>query len=223
MRPGSVVCLSLLAVAACTEPDAVALLNVDWLEWPAEVHTAKSFTVRVVVERHPCGYGRAVVTPVALDQSAVTFEPYSLVRRECLERPPDLLLGLRGYDTVALVPGLTAGFSRIYEIRAAARMAVPAGTVLEAAKLPVRTFGSVTVRIGLADTSLTNAAGFARIARDSATCPTLVPGGLYSGYVIENAPADTARFLFGFIHGYLYRPATPLCGKQRVFHLVSVN
>src|SRR6266566_2765930 len=49
----------------------------------------------------------------------------------------------------------------------------------------------------------------------------LSPYGVYPGYVIENPPADTAEYWFGFVRGYIYEPAAPVCGEAKVFHLVT--
>src|SRR3970040_1416168 len=82
MRRAMSVLLCLAAPLACSEPDTrIEPAQVNWMEWPAEVLAATSFTVRVA------GYGgdcrpeaKLVITPT-VDQSAVTFEPYFLVPR----------------------------------------------------------------------------------------------------------------------------------------------
>jgi hypothetical protein len=48
------------------------------------------------------------------------------------------------------------------------------------------------------------------------------PYGLYPGYVLENS-SDTAQYWTAFVRGYIYEPAAPVCGKTKVFHLLSQN
>ncbi len=220
---------SLPAVLACSEPDtAVQPAQVNWMEWPAEVLAATPFTVRLV------GYGpddcrpdvKLVSTPT-VDQSAVTFEPYFLTQGEPFpcryldaqaSAPADRLV-IPFFDTRAAVPGLEAPFPRIYELRA--------GTDASArdalAGFPIRTFGDITVRSAAVTTDRINAGGLANATRNTLGCVTLWPYGVYPGYVIENPPADTATYWSGFVRGYLYEPAAPVCGRSQVFHVVSRN
>jgi len=228
MRRAMSVLLCLAAPLACSEPDTrIEPAQVNWMEWPAEVLAATSFTVRVA------GYGgdcrpeaKLVITPT-VDQSAVTFEPYFLVPRApdpcyylATESPASTLrLIAPFFDTRAAVPGLEAQVPRTYEIRAGA----DASARDALAAFPIRTFGEVTVRSAGVATELVNAGGLAYAARDSLGCVTLVPYGLYPGYVIENPPADTVQYWFGFVRGYIYEPAAPVCGESKVFHLVTRN
>ncbi len=229
MRPAMSVLLCLAPLLACSEPDTrIEPAQVNWMEWPAEVLAATSFTVRVV------GYGgdcrpeaKLMITPT-VDQSAVTFEPYFLVPRApdpcyylATESPASTLrLIAPFFDTRAAVPGLEAQVPRTYEIRAGTDVYVRG--VLDA-RLPVRTFGEVAVNTRFGAAARVNAGGLASAARDSRGCVTLHPYGVYPGYVIENPPADTAQYWFGFVRGYVYEPAAPVCGASRVFHLVTRN
>ncbi len=228
MRLASFVLLLAAPVAACSsEPDTrIEAAQVTWMEWPAEVSAATPFTVRLV------GYGVACVevvkfvTKPSVDQSAVTFEPYFLLtgqpqfcRLDVPHQAIDLLVA-PFYDTPAAVPGLVAQFSRTYEIRAGtdayARNAL-------ASPFPIRTFGEVTVRSAQVESGRVNGGGLAYATRDSLGCVTLSPYGIYPGYVVENPPADTAQYWSGFVRGYMYEPATPVCGASKVFHLVTRN
>ena len=226
MRSALLVLLLAVPVAACSEPDTrVEPARVYWMEWPAEVLAATPFTARLA------GYGVACVevvkfvTQPLVDQSAVTFEPYFLLTgpaypcRELLAVPGSLRLIAPFFDTRAAVPGLEAQAPRTYEIRAGTD--VSAREALGA--FPIRTFGEITVRSAGAATDRANAGGFAYTARDSLGCVTLQPYAVYPGYVVENPPADTTQYWSGFVRGYLYTPAAPVCGASRVFHLVTQN
>ncbi|MGH7568838.1 MAG: hypothetical protein ACREL9_07700 [Gemmatimonadales bacterium] len=220
--------LALAVLPACSEPDIEAVpAQVHWMEWPAEVLAGAPFTVRVVGSALGCGRRFRLKVPVARDQSAVTFEPYYLVDGRtdiCIleerARPAPDIIDLGYFDTRAPVPGLAAEYPRTYELRAAA--SIYATLDLEAEPLPVRTFGQVTVRVTGADGSRTNAGGFVYTVRDPAGCLRIVPNFLYPGYLLENPP-DTSSSWYGFVRGYLYEPAAPVCGEARVFHLVSRN
>ncbi len=41
-------------------------------------------------------------------------------------------------------------------------------------------------------------------------------------YVLDDQ-ADTARFSYAFVRGYIQQSATPICGETRVFELVTLN
>ena len=213
MRPTWFAASLLAAVLACTEPDTEAVpALVSWMEWPAEVRAATPFTVRLVVGSQ----GRIVVgalrIPLSIDNSAVTFEPYFLSRKvsrgviDYREEPV-----ARQWDTTSQVPGLAATFERTYEIRATAT-----------AYAAVRTFGTVTVWVDGASAFFTNAAGFGSGFVDSLACLRIRPAGLSTRYVVVNPPLGPQNWS-AFVRGYLYRPATPVCGEQRVFYLESRN
>jgi len=214
-------------VAACSsEPDTrIEAAQVSWMEWPAEVSAATPFTVRLVGYGVSCVEVVKFVTKPSVDQSAVTFEPYFLVtgqpqfcRLDVPHRAIDLLVA-PFFDTRAAVPGLEAQVPRTYEIRAGTDVSAREA----AAAFPIRTFGDVTVRSAQVESGRINAGGLAYATRDSLGCVTLSPYGIYPGYVVENPPADTAQYWFGFVRGYIDDPAAPVCGKSKVFHLVSRN
>jgi len=229
MRPASFVLLLVVPVAACSEPDTrIEPAQVNWMEWPAEVLAATPFTVRVVVYGAYCVEVVQFVVAPTVDQSAVTFEPYfvtgqprpclALARQDGVGAP--VIVNGPSFDTSAAVPGLDADYPRTYEIRAGA--SVFARTALASA-LPIRMFGEVTVRRDTVTVGRVNAGGLAYAMRDSLGCVTLSPYSVRPAYVIENPPADTARFWSAFVRGYIYEPAAPVCGKSKVFHLVTRN
>ena len=231
MRSASFVLLLVLPVAACSEPETrIEPAQVSWMEWPAEVLAATPFTVRLVGYSVACVEVVKFVTNPSVDESAVTFEPYFLltgqpgycrldVASSSLLDPASISIIAPFFDTRAAVPGLEAQVPRTYEIRA--------GTDVSArdalAAFPIRTFGEVTVRSAGVATERLNAGGVGYAVRDSLDCVTLYPYGIYPGYVIENPPADTAQYWFGFVRGYIYEPAVPVCGASKVFHLVTLN
>lgn len=228
MRSASFV-LFLLPVAACSEPDTrIEPAQVAWMEWPAEVSAATPFTVRLVGPRVYCVQVVEFVTAPRVDQSAVTFEPYFLLNgqpnycypvRQAATRSASLLPISITFDTLTAVPGLGAQVTRTYEIRAGTNVSVPG----IAAAFPIRTFGDVTVSTAQVENGRTNAGGVVYAARDSLGCVTVRPYGIYPIYVVENPPADTAQIWFGFVRGYIYEPAAPVCGQARVFHLITRN
>src|SRR5437867_1898202 len=128
MRPASFVLLLAAPVVACSEPDTrIEPAQVSWMEWPAEVMAATTFTVRLVGYGASCVEVVKFVTTPTVDQSAVTFEPYYLtgrprvcpldVARQDPAGTPSLIYAPY-FDTRAAVPGLDAEVPRTYEIRA---------------------------------------------------------------------------------------------------------
>ena len=233
MRPASFVLLLVMPVAACSsEPDTrLEAAQVNWMEWPAEVLAATPFTVRLAGFGVSCVEVVKFVTTPTVDQSAVTFEPYFLVTGrpqlcplagtgQSAVRPQGLSIVAPFYDTRAAVPGLDAQVPRTYEMRAGTTVYVPGGLD---SRLPIRTFGDVTVRSAGVVTERLNAGGQVYTSRDSLGCVTLFPWAINPGYVIENPPADTAQYWNGFVRGYIYEPSAPVCGQAKVFHLVTRN
>lgn len=211
-------------LAGCAGPESeIVPVQLRWMEWPAEVRASQAFPVRLV------GFGvgcREVVhfdPGATVDNSAVTFEPFFLVRGQAIACPLEVSQAGTAYpiaaffDTVASVEGLATQTSRSYEVRGTADVSVQGATP---AAIPVRTFGEIVVRTGSIDASRTNAGGIAYAERDTAACVTIFVG-VGTRYVVENPPADTATFWSAFVRGYIYEPATPVCGADSVFHLIS--
>jgi len=222
MRAISFALLLVVPLVACSEPDTrIEPAQVSWMEWPGEVMAATPFTARLVGYSVACVEVVKFVTKPTVDQSAVTFEPYFLLGGQPLgcRELQSLRLVAPFYDTRAAVPGLEAQVPRTYEIRAGSD--VSARDALTA--FPIRTFGDITVRSAQVESARINAGGMAYTSRDSLGCVTLSPYGLYPGYIVENPPADTAQYWFGFARGYIYEPAAAVCGKSKVFHLVTRN
>lgn len=220
--------LLLSGLTACggTGPNTQTVpLDVNWMEWPAQVVAAQPFGVRLLVPEPSCALVVALGAPATIDNSAVTFEPFALVRNEPVvcafaasASSPVPFYGAR--DTTIQVEGLAATYPRTYELRAAAYAFASAAT---ASALPVRTFGTVTVRLDSAPATRANAGGRAQVTRDALGCVRVAPQGVFptSSYVVENP--DSSLVSGAFVRGYLYDAAAPLCGATRVFHLVSVN
>lgn len=212
----------LVGAQACDTNAAVLPTTVHWMEWPATVLVQDPFKVRMIVD-WPCAAEGFRAGPSA-DESAVTFAPYFLKHTDdvlCVAAgPASLVIG--GLDTAAFAPGLPADYTRTYELRAAAEVfAQPLAN-----RLPVRTFGIVTVTLAAPTAPVVrNAAGRVFLNVDTVGCARVQPVGLYSpsgGYVLEN-PIDTAGLSGTFVRGYLYQPAVPRCGETQVFHLTGRN
>ena len=221
MRP-ALFALCLVFLAACDSDKAAFQTTVMWMDWPAEVNTAASLDVRMVV-LPPCIWSAFRAGPSA-DQSAVTFAPYFLGVREdvlCAARTdPAVNLVLGGLDTTVNAPALTTTAPRTFEIRGATSVYAPAGITW-----PVRTFGEVTVRPSGADGSRRNAGGIVYRELDTLGCVRIRPVGSYkpgTALVLEN-PSDTVNLSGAFVRGYIFNLPAPLCGETRGFHLVSRN
>lgn len=218
--------VGVLAVVAACDQDAIVPTNVSWMDWPAEVVAGVPFKTRLVVW-WTCG-AQEFRPGAAVDPSAVTFEPYFVQKHRdvCILAEHAASIDVIGFlDTAGVVPGLAADYPRTYEMRGAASVYAPVGTAADGQ--PIRTFGDVTVRVGPnpALVARRNAAGHAYQVRDNLGCLRINPSGMYgqrAAIVIEN-PDDTTTYRPAFVRGYIYAPATPLCGDSTVFHLVSRN
>lgn len=229
MRLASFVLLLAVPATACSEPDSrIEPAQVSWMEWPAEVSVGTPFSARLIGYSPSCAQVLKFVTAPTVDQSAVTFEPYFLIKGEPVycrldvagSAPIDtasIRIIAQFFDTKADVPGLEAEFSRTYEMRA--------GTDVSSrnflAGFPIRTFGDITVSTAQVENGRINAGGTAYASRDSVGCVSLHPVGIFPGYVIENPPADTAQYWSAFVRGYIYDAPAPVCGESKVFHLVT--
>ncbi|MGH7607636.1 MAG: hypothetical protein ACREME_09865 [Gemmatimonadales bacterium] len=226
MRATSFAPVVLAVLVACQEPDSrIGHVIVQWMDWPAEVPASQPFAVRMIVTQ-PCA-ATGFREGSSADQSAVTFEPYFLdVSEEVLcARLQTFRIAIGALDTVGRAPGLRAEFTRTYEMRAAASVAVPQPGSLVG--LPVRTFGDVTAIGGglyVLDPSRRNAGGFASVARDTLDCIRIRP--LWAFPPEDDVPLDdqgVSPSATGFMRGQYYEADAPVCGETRVFHLVSVN
>jgi hypothetical protein len=196
------------------------------MEWPAEVTAGQPFRTRLVV------WGVCAIDPrfqagPSADESAVTFAPYFLVNDDdvvycqAAAQPVERLIAI-SIDTAGMAPPLSPDSPRAYEMRASASVYV--GSARALANLPVRTFGSVTVRPEPSSTNH-NAAGYVSVGVDTLGCVRVQPAWTYGpgrGIVIDN-PDDTVGMAGAFVRGYIYDLAVPACGESRAFHLVAVN
>jgi hypothetical protein len=230
MRPrSSALMFSLLA--ACTGPNTTTTtttpVEVNWMEWPAQVLASQPFNVRLLVPLPlSCNPLLELLVPATIDNSAVTFAPLEIESARQVVCPyvasaAPVAYGPWVRDTTVPVAGLAANAPRTYELRGAAAVYAAQAT---ASALPQRTFGTVTVRLDSASAARINVGGQAQMVRDSLGCPREVPWGVVwpsRGYVVENP--DTALVALTFVRGYLYKPAAPVCGATTVFHVVSIN
>ncbi len=227
MRHASFVVL-LASLVACGDEAHTIPVTVQWMDWPADVFAGEAFRTRLVVSG-VCALNPRFYAGSSADPSAVTFAPYFIGGNAdivCIgSRAIDLLVS--AIDTAGMAPGLRADYPRTYEMRATTSVyAQSAG--LDAA--PSRTFGDVTVRpwSPVADQlplPRRNAAGYATLEKDGLGCARIRPLGLYApgaALVLEN-PVDTAGLSGHFVRGYIDLVNAPVCGANRVFHLVSRN
>ena len=221
-------CVSLCAVlAACGSDVSIAPVTLQWMEWPAEVVAAKPFPLRLIVIPVAVCQRRVFRAGISADQSAVTVAPYYLVEGAPTVCPPVesaaspfLPVPFFVLDTTTLAPALATSAARTFDIRGAADVMSNAPAAND---LPQRTFGQVTVRPSNPDTTRRNAAGIAILVRDTLGCAMVQPYRFFpSAYMLENQ-ADTAGVSYAFVRGYLHDAAAPVCGRTRVFHLVSRN
>lgn len=226
MRPALLASFCVL-LAACESDLTISASTVEWMEWPAEVHVATPFMVRMLVSRPGCSQG--IYKPGAsADQSAVSFAPYFLVKDNPQICPLDaqqLDIYYVDLDTAGTAPGLAANYVRTYEMRAASSVYGPERLTAADLDVPLRTYGEVTVRLNDPDSpesTTRNAGGFANKFVDNG-CVRLQPvGGLGWSYVLEDQ-ADTTGLAYAFVRGYVHDVVTPVCGQTRVFELLSRN
>jgi hypothetical protein len=222
MRP--VLFVALLAVAACESDLKTQATQIVWMEWPAEVQTFDPFRTRLVVWQ-PCAVIRGFEPSPATDAVSVTFAPYFLV-----DKQPIYCLDGQGYtsdftvnvplDTAGTAPGLP--LERVYEMRGALPPLANCPACVFHNSVPWVSFGDVTVRPTAPPTTVRNAAGTVIAQRDSVGCTRIRPSGLgpNAAIVVENSPDTTGQWL-GFVRGYIYEPAVPVCGEAKVFHLTG--
>jgi hypothetical protein len=218
------------ALIGCESDVSIAPVTLQWMEWPAEVLAARPFPVRLIVIPVAVCQRRVFRAGISADQSAVTVAPYYLVEGGPTVCPP--VMGGGGpflpepffvLDTMTTAPGLSTTYARTFDIRGAADVSAAGAPV--ANDLPQRTFGAVTVRLSNPDTTRRNAAGVAILVRDTLGCALVQPFGFYipdAAYMLEDQK-DTAGVNYAFVRGYLHDAPAPVCGRTRVFHVVSRN
>ena len=223
MRP--IAFVTLLGLAACSENVRFVPVEVVWMDWPAEVATEDPFRTRLVVWQ-PCALIRGFDPSPTADASAVTFAPFFIVERDqiaCILTAgvASELLVQWAIDTAGIAPGLPAADERIYEMRSAGGPSCAVCANLNT--VPWVSFGYVTVRPTFPTSLVRNAAGIVTVQRDSAGCTRIRPAGLpaLSGALVVENPPDTTVQWGGFVRGYIYEPAAPVCGESRVFHLTG--
>jgi hypothetical protein len=197
------------------------------MEWSAEVRVGTPFNVRLLLPFPTACHPWTYKSSVSADESAVTFEPYFLVEKGepvCLPAenvPASALVPNILLDTLSTAPGLFSTSERTFEMRATTDVSAPIPS--PSANSPVRTFGSVVVRLTDPDTSRHNAAGIVTLQFDIEGCARVQPGGSFNpevALVLEDQ-ADTTGLSYAFVRGYIHDAVTPVCGETRVFHLTS--
>lgn len=195
----------MLAVAGCAEPSNVDVVRAApaWMEWPAEVRAGVPFQVRLVNYAPGCYARLELRVYVDRGASALAF------RLEWLVEGPSNVLCLRdpGYsDTLVTIAGLAATADRTYDL-----------TTIPPDRGPVVTVGTVLVRPSAPLSDQTNGAGYASGATDIEGC-AVMQRPFEAPIPVDNPPGATWE---GFVRGYFFTPAAPLCGQSRVFHVVT--
>jgi hypothetical protein len=199
-----------LGLAACTEPEPGTLIPSQpfWVEFPAEVRTNEPFELRLVVWGPGCYERQELRVHLMVWTSYVTVQSEFLVQGQnnnvlCLRDPAP-------YDTTVTVPGLAAIVNGAYEIE-----------IVPPEQTPLVPSGSVAVRGASEpiDRDKQRAAGTATGATDIEGC-AVMQRPFDAPIPVENPPSATWT---GFVLGYSFTPATPLCGQTRAFHVDEVR
>jgi hypothetical protein len=201
---------ALAGALACTDPDTRVLpVDPSWMEWPAQVAAGVEFPLRVGVWQ-VCAVDPVFQPGAKVSQAALTLRPYFLAGRQDIFCAT---LDVAPLDTVIMAPALAATAARTYEVRGAR-------TTSSGARV-ARLYGTLEARPAGGPDGRTMAAGYAAAESDGPGCVGLRPTVLFEErYVVENPPAMSSPW-FGFVTGYLYHPASPVCGATTVFHLES--
>ena len=195
---------SALGLAACIEPDGPKIVPNEpfWIEWPAEVRAGVAFDVQLVGYGPGCYPSQELRIDVDRSADAVTFRALWLVEGEDNQL---CLLDVGFYDTTVTVTGLAATMDRTYELRTVPLDRAPqtvAGTVLVRPTAPL-------------EADRRSAAGWANGFTDIEGC-AVIQRNFEVPIPVENPPAATWQ---GFVRGYFFTPAAPLCGQTRAFHI----
>ena len=197
----------LCAGLACTEPSTVRVLATEpaWLSWPAEVRAAQPFDVRFVFYAPGCFDRMELRVYEERGADHIAFRGEWLVEGEsdplCLRSDPGFVA------TLVTLAGLAATGDSTYEVR-------PIGS----GNTPPRPVGTILVRAtGVLNTDHLSGLGHVVGSTDIEGCAVMQPP-FEAPVPVENPPA--AQWL-GYVHGYFFTPAAPLCGQTRVFHVTT--
>jgi len=193
-------------VTACTDPSDVTILAPEaaWIEWPAEVRAGEPFDVRLV------GYYPGCYPRQELRIEVLRTDVQVAVRTEWLieganDNNPLCDPGL--YDTLVTVAGLAAANDRTYEV-----------LTVHPDRPPPRPVGTILVRpTGPIATDPRNGLGTVVGSTDIEGC-AVMQRAFDAPIPVDNPPADQ---WLGYVFGYFFTPAAPLCGQTRVFHLTA--
>ena len=194
--------MMLVAMLACTEPTNVRSLASEpaWMEWPAEVRAGAAFDVRFVYYAPGCFPVMELHVYEERGSDNVAF------RSEWLVEGENTPLCDPGYvDTVVTLAGLAATADSTYELRP-----------IHPDRPPARPVGSILVRATAAvNADRVNGLGYVIGSTDIEGCAVAQPP-FDAPVPVENPPA--VQWL-GYVSGYFFTPAAPLCGQARAFHL----
>ena len=190
-------------LACPTDPETQLIPTVPlWMEWPAEARANAAFNTRLVGYQPGCYPRQDLAVTVDRFTAEVIFRTVWFV-----EGSPDALCDPGYYDTLVTVAGLPATTDSVYGVYA---LQTDSRTLLR--------MGAILARPAAALSDRTSGAGIAVGATDIEGCaimqrPFDVP------VPIENPPSATWN---GFVRGYFFTPAAPLCGQVRAFHLEEI-
>ena len=194
----------LCAGLACTEPSNVRVLPTEpaWLEWPAEVRAAQPFAVRFVFYAPGCFPVMELRVYEERGAADVAFRSEWLVEGE--HNP---LCDPGFVDTVVTIVGLAATADSSYEL-----------SPIHPVSQPPRPVGTILVRAtGALNADRVSGLGYVVGTTDIEGCAVVQPP-FDAPVPVENPPA--AQWL-GYVLGYFFTPAAPLCGQARAFHVAD--
>ncbi len=190
---------------ACPPTDAETMIASQpaWIDWPAEVRASVPFNVRLVGYAPGCYPRQEFQIEAFRSANDLVFRTTWLV-----EGTSSATCDPGFVDTLVGICGLPATTDSTYEI-----FVVPtqAGAFVRMGTMRARPSAALSSNVGAAGSAIgtTDTQGCAVMQRNFAVP---VP--------VENPPAANWQ---GFVRGYFFTPATPLCGKTRAFHIDDLD
>lgn len=204
MRRLATIAAAIMAGLACpTEPETIIPAQPAWMAWPAEVRAGVNFNVRLVVHAPGCYPRQDLQVGVFRSAADIAFQAEWLV-----EGTSSGVCDPGYVDTLVALTGLPATTDSTYRV-----FAVPVESG------PFLLMGTLLARRTAALSNNTGAAGTAVGSTDIEGCAVMQPP-FDSPIPVENPPAAT---WMGFVRGYFFTPAAPLCGQTRAFHVDSLT
>lgn len=195
--------------AACSTTDPtnarVIASQPFWMEWPAEVVINEPLAIRLVQWSPGCFPVQSLRVGVTRTASEIRLEAEFYVEGEsnvlCVRTDPGPV------DTTVTIAGIAAaGTYDVAIVHPDPQVPAVRGTIAVRATDPV-------------DRDRIRGAGYVTGGTDIEGCPVMIR--LFDPPIpVENPPAATWQ---GFVRGYSFTPASPVCGQTRAFHVDSVE